>query len=290
MPFDNVELVSYRPTATIATREQKIDYIYYTGDVVDHAIWSTSFAHNADTITRTFDALQRVFGDIPVLPVIGNHEPHPVNQFAPTTQYRPGLETNSMYNLLADSWSRWLPADAVRSVRLQGYYTVLLRTGLRLIGLNNNDGSTFNFWLLYDSRFTRRQLQWLHDTLLAAERAGERCHLLVHFPNGHRDMFRTYSREYQRIVERFWDTIGAQFNGHTHRDQYYVFYDRATSRIALNVAWNGGSATTYSNVNPNYRVYSVETHTYVSATYILVIERGCFDTSLAFFFLVFRSK
>lgn len=249
---------------SLALRTQKIDYIYYTGDVVDHHVWSTSFAHNADIITRTFAALRRVFGETPVLPVIGNHEPHPVNQFAPFTQYRPGLETNSMYALLAESWSRWLPAAALRTVRQHGYYTVLLRPGLRLIGLNNNDGSTFNFWLLFDSRYTRGQLQWLHDRLLAAEQAGEKVHLLVHFPNGHADLLRTYSREYQRIVERFWDTISAQFNGHTHRDQFYVFYDKATASKALNVAWNGGSATAYSNVNPNYRVYSVETNTYVS--------------------------
>lgn len=214
-------------------------------------------------ITQTFDALKAVFGDIPVLPIIGNHEPHPVNQFAPSVQTDDDLESRSLYGLLAENWQKWLPAEALSTVLESGYYTTLVRPGLRVIGLNNNDGSTLNFWLLLDAAYVSRQLQWLHDTLLAAERAGEKVHILVHFPNNHQDMHSTYSREYQRIVERFWDTISGQFNGHTHKDQFYVFFDQETSSKAINVAWNGGSATSYSNVNPNYRVYTVEPETFV---------------------------
>lgn len=66
------------------------------------------------------------------------------------------------------------------------------------------------------------------------------------------------------MVDRFWDTISGQFNGHTHRDRFNVFYARDHPNYAINVAWNGGSATTYSHLNPNYRVYSVEPSTYVS--------------------------
>lgn len=117
---------------------------------------------------------------------------------------------------------------------------------------------------MYDSQFYARQLQWLHDTLLNAERNGEKVHILAHMPAATGGMFKVYAREYQRIVERFWNTISAQFNGHTHRDTFNVFYARSSPRDAVNVAWNGGSATSYSNVNPNYRLYSVETETYVS--------------------------
>lgn len=237
--------------------------MYFTGDIIDHFVWATTASSNADTITKTFDALKAAFGDIPVLPIIGNHEPHPANQFAPSTQTDNDLESRSMYALLAENWRKWLPADALTTVLQSGYYTTLVRPGLRVIGLNNNDGSSENFWLLLDPLYVSRQLQWLHDTLLKAERDGEKVHILVHIPNNQQGMHSTYSREYQRIVERFWNTISAQFNGHTHRDQFYVFFDQKTTTKAINVAWNGGSATPYSNVNPNYRLYTVEPETFV---------------------------
>lgn len=45
--------------------------------------------------------------------------------------------------------------------------------------------------------------------------------------------------------------------------EFNVFYARDHPNDAINVAWNGGSATTYSFVNPNYRIYTVETETFV---------------------------
>lgn len=242
---------------------QKIDYIYYTGDVIDHGVWETSVAENSRSITKTFEALRTVFEDIPIYPIIGNHEPHPSNQFAPAQVNQTGWTTNELYDLLANTWD-WLPERARDTIKQAGYYTVLLREGLRVIALNNNEGYTFNWWLLYDSRYSAMQLQWLHDTLLDAERNGEKVHILAHVPNVAGDMFTTYSREYRRIVDRFWDTISAQFNGHTHNDQFTMFYAIDEPSSAINVAWNGGSATAYSDVNPNYRIYSVDNITFVS--------------------------
>lgn len=164
---------------------------------------------------------------------------------------------------MANTWD-WLPERARDTIKQAGYYTVLLREGLRVIAINNNEGYTFNWWVLYDSRYSAIQLQWLHDTLLDAERNGEKVHILAHIPNVAGDMFATYSREYRRIVDRFWDTISAQFNGHTHNDQFTMFYAIDEPSAAINVAWNGGSATAYSDVNPNYRIYSVDNNTYVS--------------------------
>lgn len=185
-----------------------------------------------------------------------------MNQFAPAQIDQSRWETVELYSLLADTWS-WLPEQALETIRYAGYYTILVRDNLRIIALNNNEGYTYNWWLLYDARYAAAQLQWLHDTLLEAERNGEKVHILAHIPAAYRDVLKSYSREYNRIVDRFWDTISAQFNGHTHNDQFTMFYARDQPNVAVNVAWNGGSATAYSDVNPNYRVYSVDQETYV---------------------------
>lgn len=55
----------------------------------------------------------------------------------------------------------------------------------------------------------------------------------------------------------------AQFFGHTHRDQFYLFYAPET-KDPVAVGWNGGSVTTFTNVNPNYRIYRVNSLTLVS--------------------------
>lgn len=52
--------------------------------------------------------------------------------------------------------------------------------------------------------------------------------------------------------------------GHSHRDEFNVFYANANINFAVNYAWNGGATTTYSNVNPNYILYYVDRTLYVS--------------------------
>jgi hypothetical protein len=50
--------------------------------------------------------------------------------------------------------------------------------------MNNNNCYIYDWWLMYTRAEAAFQLQWLHDTLLAAEAAGERVHLLYHIPSG----------------------------------------------------------------------------------------------------------
>lgn len=51
-----------------------------------------------------------------------------------------------------------------------------------------------------------------------------------------------------------------------------MFYAQDSPQHAINVGWNGGSATPYSFVNPNYRIYSVETETYVKISIPVIDE------------------
>lgn len=226
---------------------------------MDHAIWATSMTHNKNAITRIHDLLKSIFSGIPVFPVLGNHEAHPVNVFAPSSvalRFSPQW----LYDYFADEWKTWLPESALETVRLGGYYTVLVRPGLRIITINNNECQTMNWWIFYEPAFPRAQLQWLHDTLLLAETNNEKVHLLTHLPP--KSCFTIYAREYNRIIERFWNTISAQFGGHTHKDEFNIFYARDNPSQALNVLWNGGSTTSYSDVNPNYRIYKMDQQTY----------------------------
>lgn len=159
------------------------------------------------------------------------------------------LSTNWLYDYLHQKYSVWLPPKALQTVKKGGYYTVLVRQGFRVIALNNNICYSFNWWVLYEQNSMKEQLQWLHDTLLDAEKVHERVHILAHIPLNEGSCFKFWVREYKRIVNRFRDTISAQFNGHTHKDEIHLFYNSEEEGIPINVAWNGGSLTPFSNVS-----------------------------------------
>ena len=62
----------------------------------------------------------------------------------------------------------------------------------------------------------------------------------------------------------------AQFFGHTHKDEFEIFYDVETYTRATNVVYVGGSVTTYSQINPSYRMYTVD-GSYNGASWVSVV-------------------
>ena len=65
----------------------------------------------------------------------------------------------------------------------------------------------FDRWLFYNPKDQDGQLQWLAETLLQAEAAGEKVHILGHIPSGDSQCYRTWSREFHKIVDRLVTTL-----------------------------------------------------------------------------------
>lgn len=80
-------------------------------------------------------------------------------------------------------------------------------------------------WLLMNSTDPATELQWLIYELQSAELSGEKVHIIGHIPPGHSDCLKVWSRNYYAIINRYESTITAQFFGHTHYDEFEVFYD-----------------------------------------------------------------
>ena len=49
----------------------------------------------------------------------------------------------------------------------------------------------------------------------------------------------------------------AQFYGHTHKEEFKVYYDAEDSSRPVNVAFIAGSLTSFTDLNPSYRVYTI---------------------------------
>lgn len=167
-------------------------------------------------------------------------------------------------------------------MKLRGSNLIFLE--FRIIAINNNDCYYFNFWNIYTTSTAKTMLQWLHDTLLAAERNYEWVHILMHIPMNDGSCYAFWQREFRRIIVRFQSIISGMFNGHTHYNEFNIFYAKSGCRnIPVNVAWNGGSITPFSYVrnpylsstlwflifrkfqlNPNFVMYTVDANRYVS--------------------------
>ncbi|CAK9822057.1 Sphingomyelin phosphodiesterase [Anthophora retusa] len=260
----------------IKDTHQDIDFMYFTGDIIDHGVWETSKEGNTQSLVNVYDKIHDTFKNIVLYPIFGNHEPHPLNQFSPNIS-QDHLSTSWLYDLMANLWIGygWLP-ESTRSTILQGgYYTVTPRKGFRIIALNSNVCYSYNWWLLYKPRDPNNQLQWLANTLLEAEKNNEFVHILSHIPPNSNSCLKTWKREYLRIINRFSHLIKAEFNGHTHNDEIAIFYN--SDAIAKHIAWNGGSITAYSRLNPNYKVYTVNSGDYAVTDY----ENWMYDLSAA---------
>nr|CAH7714813.1 unnamed protein product [Callosobruchus chinensis] len=234
-----------------------LDAVYFTGDIISHKSWGTSRDSNLAHMNGFYQAFADIFKGKRVFPILGNHEPHPVDCYSSESITEDSLSTKWVFDAAWKAWSKWLPADVESTVRHAGYYSVLVKPGFRVIGINSNFCFVHNLWLFYEDEDPYGQLTWLVQELLKAEKKHEKVHILSHVPSGHELCHLQWSKNFRRIVERFNDTIAAQFNGHTHYDEIEIFYSEE-NETAINVAFNGGSLTPFIGNNPNYRMYQVQ--------------------------------
>lgn len=119
-------------------------------------------------------------------------------------------------------------------------------------------------WILYNRNSLKEQLQWLYDTLKESELNSEKVNIIGHIPPNSDSCFKPWLTEYIAIVNRFSHIISGQFTGHSHLDEFSIFYTMDNPSKSLNVAWNGGSGAV-GGLNSNYRVYFVDGESYVSS-------------------------
>ena len=179
-------------------------------------------------------------------------------RFAPPEITDEKFSSNWLYNELDSQWSKWLPAEVSSTIRYGGYYTTLAQPGLRIVSLNTNYCYTLNWWTLFNSHDPASSLIWLSQTLEKSERDGEKVHIIAHIPPGGNDCWAIYSREFAKIINRFESTVAAQFYGHSHNEEFKIFYDSVNTSRPVNVAFIAGSLTTYSDLNPSYEVYTID--------------------------------
>lgn len=148
-----------------------------------------------------------------------------VDSFPPPYIQQKDISISWLYDELDTLWRRWLPASVSHTIRRGAFYSVLVRPGFRIISLNMNYCNNKNWWLLLNSTDPATELQWFIYELQSAEFSNEKVHVVGHIPPGHPDCLKVWSHNYYEIISRYENTVTAQFFGHTHFDEFEVFYD-----------------------------------------------------------------
>ena len=183
------------------------------------------------------------------------------------------LSVRPLYKELAEEMSEWMDDKTVETfTRLfiisnsfqvktvfyfrAGYYSIR-KFGFRIIVLNSNYCSRLNIWTLYNSIDPADHLKWLITELSIAEEAGELVHIVGHIPPDNRECTQSWIYNYLRIVERYNETIVAQFFGHTHFDEFRSLHSVNDCSKPIGFEIVSPSFSTFDmsyKLNPTYRV------------------------------------
>ncbi|XP_071093406.1 sphingomyelin phosphodiesterase-like [Haliotis cracherodii] len=257
----------------LATKADQIDFVIFTGDITAHDVWNQSRSDQLSALERLVSYFDKYLPRKQVYFCAGNHDSAPCDSFPPS--FITGNNSVAwMYSAMADNWGRWLPQDTRETIMRGGFYTMSPFPGFRVISVNDIFCYSGNWWLMINNTDPAGQLQWLAETLQSAEDAGEKVFILTHIPT---DCMKSWSWNYYNIVSRYESTIVGQFNGHTHTDEFRVYYDVGNLTRPVNVAYVAGSVTPYSNNNPNYRIYTMDGFYANSSFAILDYEDYVFD-------------
>lgn len=239
------------------------DIILFSGDVPPHTMWDETAQSQMACTKLLVDILKRLLPNYNVYPIIGNHEMFPTNLFSQKyLSYTKGFIKEWIY--------LWHPLAKFNQMKVHGSgsYSVILRPGLRLIVFNTNYMYTLNFFnALNDLRLGEayEMRKFVEQRLMEARVSCEKVILAGHHPPGSNDYMITGSRWFEQLVLEYSDVIVLMPAGHTHIDEFRMFYD--SKKRAKAVLYVAPSMTTAGVKNPSMRIFELDRSTYVVNDY-----------------------
>ena len=264
-------LQSIRPL-TGTSSQDPFAWTIYTGDLVSHDTQNQlSRAYTEYAEYSTFDMFKAYIGG-PVYAALGNHDSNPEAIDAPYSEPDGlGQQFSWNYDHVARLWQQngWINPSGADQARVHyGAYSVKNQYGLRVITLNTDFWYRSNFLNYYNmtNPDVSGMQAFLIQELQAAEDAGERVWIIGHVLTGWdgSNPLPNPTDLFYQIVDRYSPHVIANiFFGHTHEDEFMVYYANNASVIssgnALTTGWIGPSVTPLTNLNSGFRMYEVDT-------------------------------
>jgi len=232
---------------------KKPEFVLWTGDGIAHY----KGKYSKEGITLELKNLTALFkhvhtalgGKVPIFPVVGNHDTYPQHQL-PATNYW-------AYDLYASLWKDFLSAEAVKTLKKGGYYTELIKPGLRIIVLNTVLYYTGNHKIPLTEKDPGGQMAWLTSQLKSAKAKGESVYIASHIPPGpipgcfHKE----FLTHFLDAMKGYHSIIRGSFFGHVHRDLIGLLGDAATTDFSPAFII---STATGQGRNPIFRYYTFD--------------------------------
>ncbi|KAI4138975.1 MAG: hypothetical protein L6R39_006524 [Caloplaca ligustica] len=257
---------------TRTSANDPIAWTIYTGDLVSHDTQNQlSRAYVEYTEYSIYDMFKSYIGS-PVFAALGNHDSNPEAIDAPHSEPDGlGQQFSWNYDHVARLWQHngWIDATGADEARLHyGAYSVKNQYGLRIITLNTDfwyKSNYLNYYNMSNPDVSGMQA-FLIQELQQAEDAGERVWIVGHVLTGWdgTNPLPTPTDLFYQIVDRYSPHVIANvFFGHTHEDEFMIYYANNgtvnSSANALTTGWIGPSVTPLTNLNSGFRMYEVDT-------------------------------
>lgn len=243
------------------------EFVLWTGDNVPHTNDpEPDFSVIFRTVSNITNELRTAFPEnIPILPVLGNHDAFPKDDFP--------VAGESFYGqyLTRGGWAAVLPQEAQEDFKKGGYYEYILPSGVTVLVVNTN------LYYANNQLGTKAidpcgQFAWLEEKLEGAQDRSSKVIIAAHAPPGYFERFAvipffnaTYNSDYINLLNKHGKVIMAQIYGHEHTDSFRIF--ASDSGELQSVAFLAPSVTPWypkpvpggTAINPSLRLYTHDT-------------------------------
>ncbi len=191
---------------------EPIDFVLWTGDTVNHHDFDQNWDLNINELEVVTSLFYEYLPDIPVYPVLGNHDTFPIDQMN-------SPPSKNITDFMIKYWMEpWLSPECKETIRKGGYWTMLIRPGWRIIGINSLYYDSNNFIYGKPNVDTAQQFEWLNTTLHKACNNNETVWIIGHIFPGAGESMSWFNELFPHL---FLDTNAISFWGHSHRDQFF---------------------------------------------------------------------
>ncbi|KAF2359321.1 Calcineurin-like phosphoesterase domain ApaH type [Trinorchestia longiramus] len=246
--------------------EDKPDFILWTGDIGPHV---SDPRPSFEVIFRalsnvTHELLARFPAPVTILPVLGNHDAFPQDDF-------PNCPSSFFERYLTEGgWDSVLTVQQQDSFKRGGYYSYDAPASVKVIVLNTNM-YYFGNELGTSDPDPCGQFSWLLTEMDSAQQQHAKVMLVGHAPPGFFERFPiipsfnfTYNEHYMDLVEYRAPLIHSHVYGHLHTDSFRIYgsIDAGTSSVAFMAPsltpWQANMTFGGTAINPSLRLYSYD--------------------------------
>lgn len=247
-PCDAPDYLFYQTIDFINHQLEKPDLVLMLGDNTGHNYFMESEEVLVDSTSVILKKLKESFPDVPIVPVLGNHECHHVDYF--DFNDKSNFVVEKIYPLFEAVISREKINDLINNGFFSQEYADF---NLKVISLNSQINDAFNIANFSFSTFFQEFLYRLAGDLYASEQKGQKVIVVSHIPITDYFAIDEVNRGLVILLERFKDSIIGVFSGHTHNDQLRFIRDSKNDVFMVN--YLSPSLTTFASYNPSFRMY-----------------------------------